>query len=315
MAKLNIGLIGQRGDPQVVRLQEEVKRHGATPLPIDLTDIPRYANFHWHGDSLVFDDVDLMSLDSIYARTAYFPMPTSVPGMGFEEGKEATFVIRECGSLQNSIIEELASLKPFVNSPMTTRHHQIKPVLYSTLLRAGVPVPEFSVGCDLARAAHFVNDLEEDVVIKPLMGGEVFLADLAYLKEHHSEIDNRPFLLQRRIRGGPSMRAYVVGGEVVAAGQILHGDVIDWRNDTQGIEPLELGEEARKAVVGAIDAVGLIFGACDIEEDADGRPWIIDVNPGPMFFGFEQQTGLDVAGPLVKKLISLAGDALANDSL
>lgn len=307
---VRIGVVGHRSDPQVVRLAVCLEERGAQPFPFDLSDIPAHIAFHWSGDELAFGDEDLASLDAIYARTAYFPMPTFAPGKSREENEVLTFPIRENGSLMNTIISELGERLPMVNSPLCHRFHRQKPFMYRTLQRAGVPVPEFEVGCDLAKAAYFVDGLDEHVVVKPLMGGEVFLADLAYLKENHEEIDRRPLLLQRRIIGR-SLRAYVVDSRVVAAAEIVHGDVIDWRSDVQSIDEVELSSRAEEAIARAPAALGLLFAAVDVEEEggADGDPWVIDVNPGPMFAGFEAQSGTDVAGPLADYLIELASRA------
>jgi glutathione synthase/RimK-type ligase-like ATP-grasp enzyme len=305
--RLHIGIIGNRNDAQVVRIGEAVEKLGAKAVLVDLTDIPAYVDFHWQGNSLSYGGVDLLSLDAVFARTVHFPMPTSVLGMGREEAKQRTFPVRESGSLMNSVVDELSKAIPFINPPGPCRYHRIKPSMYRTLKQAGVPVPEFAVGCSLAGAAYFVDKHNEEVVLKPLMGGEVIEADLTFLKEHHEEVDRRPLLLQRRIRGR-SLRVYVIEDEVVAAAEIVHGDVVDWRNDVQEICPVELDGEAKKAAVNAVRALGLVFASLDIEEEsAEVKiPWVIDVNPGPMFTGFEIKSGLDVAGHLAETLVRVA---------
>lgn len=304
MSELRIGLIGKRGDGQVARLVGALEQRGATALAVDLTDIPAHVNFHWQGEGIRFGDIELSKLHSLYARTCHFPMPTFVPGAPKERWEELTFPVRESGSLMNSVVWELASRIPMINPPSCHRFHGQKPHLYAVLQRAGVPVPPFAVGCDLAAAAHFVDAHDQSVVIKPLMGGEVFLANLAFLKEHHDQLDRRPFLLQKRILGR-SLRAYAVEDRVIASAEIVHGDVVDWRNDTKEIRPVELSEQAQSAVRSALACQGLVFGAVDLEEDEEAS-WVIDVNPAPMFAGFELRSGLDVAGPLADRLVGLA---------
>ena len=296
---LRVGLVGHRGDPQLARLITELEARGVVSAPFDLTDIPAHVAFHWEGGSFRFGELELASLDAVYARTAHFPMPTFVPGRTKAQSEELTFPVRESGSLMNSIISELDRRMPLVNPPSCYRYHPQKPFMYRSLQEAGVPVPRFAVGCDLAALARFSHELDEQVVIKPLMGGEVRLADLAYLKEHHAQVDRRPFLLQRRILGR-SLRASVVGQRVVAAAEMVHGDVVDWRNDLKDIRSVELGPEAADASLAAARALGLLFAAVDLEEEhgPGGTPWVIDVNPGPMFAAFEARSGLDVAGPL-----------------
>ncbi len=308
----HIGLLGHRNDAQLQRLAEELTRRGATCFPFDLTDVPRYVRLHWEHGALRFGDTDLLQLDAVYARTAHFPMPTFVPGGSRQQNEALTFPVRESGSLMNSVVAELARHMPVVNPPECHRFHPRKPFLYATLQAAGVPVPEFAVGCDLEAAAYFVHRLGERVVAKPLMGGAVELADLAFLKREHEVFERRPVLLQRRIVGRSS-RAYVVDGRVVAAARMEHApEVVDWRGNLDAITPCTLSAAAEQATRRAVAAVGLIFGAVDLEEEPDPsgldgwRCWVIDVNPAPMFAGFERRAGLDVAGPLADKLVSLA---------
>lgn len=307
MAELRIGLLGKRGDPQISRLQTALSDRGASAVPFDLSDIPAHVNFSWDGGNLQFGDLLLDQLDALYVRAGHHPMPLFVPGMDKQQAEEITFPIRETGSLLNTIVVTLAERVPTINSPHANSFHRLKPHMYKTLQNAGVPLPPFWVGCDLAGAAHFVDRYEQQVVIKPLMGGEVFLADFEFLKNNHSEVERRPFLLQRRILGR-SLRAYTVSGKVVAAAEIVHGDVVDWRSDTQDIVAVDLPRAAQTAAIKAAAAMGLVFAAVDIEEEqaADNRPWVIDVNPAPMFAGFEQRSGLDVAGSLADALVTAA---------
>jgi len=307
MEQVRIGLIGHRGDAQLSRLIDELARRQAVPVPFDLTDLPAYVACHWEGESLRFGELDLASLHAVYGRTALFPQPTFAPGVPAEQAERVTFPVRESGALMNALVAELERRMPVVNPTASLRYHGMKPFMYRALRQAGVPVPEFAVGSDLAAAARFVHRLGEQVVVKPLMGGEVLLADLAYLAAHHREVDRRPLLLQRRILGR-SLRAYVVAGQVVAAAWMIHGPAVDWRSDLEEIRPVELQAAAARACCCSATALGLLFAAVDLEEEggAGGAPWVIDVNPGPMFAGFEIRSGLDVAGPLAGLLVALA---------
>ena len=304
MASATIGLIGAGNDAQVLRLQEALAAAGAQSVQIDLTEIPAHAAFHWEDGVLRFGAQDLGAIDAWFARAAHFPMPAFVPGQPRDTWEDATFPVRETGSLLNAIVHELARRAPMINPPESFRFHHMKPLMYRTLVDAGVPVPPFAAGCDLAAAAHFVDRHGERVVAKPLMGGKVVHADFAYLRDHHDAVEHRPLLLQRRVYGR-SLRAYVVAGRVAAAARIEHGDSVDWREDVREIVPLTLDARAERAVTLATAALGLVFSAVDVEEDGEG-PWVIDVNPAPMFAGFELRSGLDVAGPLARALCRAA---------
>lgn len=301
-----VGLIGRRGDPQLERLRAALLERGGEAIPFDLADVPSHVNFHWEGEELRLGELVLGTFDAFYAREAHFPMPVFIPGQSREGADAATFPVRETGSLLNAVVYELAQRAPMINPPRSHRFHRMKPLMYRVLQQAGVPVPEFAVGCDLAAAAHFVERHGERVVIKPLMGGEVHVADFNYLRDHHEEVDKRPLLLQRRICGR-SLRAYVVGDQVVAAAEVVHGDVVDWRTDVRDLVPVDLDSAAARAVRRAVRVLGLLFAAVDVEEDKESEsPWVIDVNPAPMFAAFEGRTGVDVAGQLAKILMEAA---------
>jgi len=304
-----IGLLGHRGDPQLVRLATELRVRGASVLPFDLTDLPAHVACHWQGEELRFGELRLDRLGAVYARTAHFPAPVAALGLAPADAERQLEAPRESGALMNAWLAELAARLPVVNPPEAHRYHRQKPFLYASLQRAGVPVPAFAVGSDLAAAARFVAAQGEEAVLKPLMGGPVQLADFSLLRSLAAEIDRRPFLLQRRVRGR-SLRAYVVGGRVVAVAEMQHAAaVLDWREALAAIAPCTASPALAQACEHSAAALGLAFCALDLEEEGSGAaavPWVIDVNPAPMFAAFEARSGLDVAGPLSDHLLQRA---------
>ena len=106
----------------------------------------------------------------------------------------------------------------------------------------------------------------------------------------------------------------MVDGQAVAVAEIVHGDVVDWRRDVRAIRPVQAAESVHSVLSAASAALGLVFAAVDLEEEGGpgGEPWVVDVNPGPMFANFERGSGLDVAGPLADCLLRRA--RLARDS-
>jgi glutathione synthase/RimK-type ligase-like ATP-grasp enzyme len=307
VSELVLGLLGAESDPELLRLGSALGERGARPLVLDLTRIPAEIAFHWHLDHLGWGDTNLLSLGAVYARSAWFSQPTRVPGKSLEESEAITRRERETAALLNAIVSELALRLPVVNPPTTYHYHRQKPLMYRVLERAGVPVPDFVVGSDLERAAYFVDGHGQAVVAKPLMGGPVVLADLAYLRHHHQEFDHRPLLLQRRILGR-SLRGYVLGGKVIALAEIVHGDVVDWRSEVWAVRAVDASARVAEVAGLAARALGLVFAAVDLEEEggAGGPPWVLDVNPSPMFSGFEKLSGLDVAGRLADFLVECA---------
>jgi glutathione synthase/RimK-type ligase-like ATP-grasp enzyme len=300
-----VGLVGRRGDAQLLSLGRAIEARGGTAVPLDLSDIPAYVAFHWDERGMRFGELDLLTLQAVYARTAhsFVAPPTRNP----EAQATDPFEARESSSLCNAILGELDCHLPMINPPGSHRYHTQKPLMYAALQRAGLPVPDYAVGCDLEQLACFVEKHQQEVVAKPLMGGEVVLADFDYLRTHHADVDKRPLLLQRRIVGR-SLRGYVVAGVTVAVAEIEHGEVIDWRRDVRAIRPAAASADAVQAMAAATAALGLVFSSVDLEEEGGpgGRAWLLDVNPAPMFAVFEQSSGLDVSGPLADCLLQRA---------
>lgn len=112
-----------------------------------------------------------------------------------------------------------------------------------------------------------------------------------------------PLLFQRRIIG-TSLRAYVVDSEVVSCSEVIHGDVVDWRTDQLGLEQREIDEQLGAMLVEARKAAGLNYAGIDVELDIDETPYVLDVNPAPLFASYEHASGHDVAGPLADLLIA-----------
>jgi ribosomal protein S6--L-glutamate ligase len=100
---------------------------------------------------------------------------------------------------------------------------------------------------------------------------------------------------------GRDVRAFVVGGRVVAAiRRVAQGD--EFRSNVHRggkAEPLELSEEYERAAITAARILGLRVAGVDMLEGAEG-PQIMEVNSSPGLEGIETATGLDVAGEIVR---------------
>ena len=294
-----IGLLGPRGEPHLLHLQRALSARGVESLCLDLRDIPAHERFSWQGDSLRFGEESLGELGAIYARSLYFPLPLG------EDQIEA-----ERGALLNALIVEMARQVPMINPPEGARFHRLKPLMYAELQRLGIPVPEFQVGSDLAAAAHFCAAYDQEVLLKPLSGGEVYAIGFEWLCQNATRFDERPTLLQRRIRGR-SFRAYVLEEQLLVAAEILH-EQVDWRVGEARFIPARLSAETAEICVKATQSLGLLFASVDLEQD-DRGPWIIDVNPATQFLGFERLLSFDLTEPLVDALLSKAAQGEAHE--
>lgn len=147
------------------------------------------------------------------------------------------------------------------------------------------------------------------VVIKLLEGTQgvgVILADSikvaqAIIETLQSARQN--VLIQKFVREsrGRDIRAFVVGGRVVAAmRRVATGD--EFRSNVHRggrTETVELSAEYERTAIRAAQIMGLRVAGVDMLESQDG-PQVMEVNSSPGLEGIETTTGIDVAGAIVE---------------
>jgi ribosomal protein S6--L-glutamate ligase len=117
-------------------------------------------------------------------------------------------------------------------------------------------------------------------------------------------------MVQQYLKGrrGGDLRAFVVGGHVVAALRRRPRVGRLSRNLGQGarFEGVRLGGEAERAAVAAARVVGLEVCAVDML-DAPGGPRVFEVHSSPGIREAEEACGADVAGAIVERAAELVG--------
>jgi glutathione synthase/RimK-type ligase-like ATP-grasp enzyme len=216
--------------------------------------------------------------------------------------------------LRNTIIQAVARRAPVINPPIPQNLHRQKPLLFSRLVRAGVPVPPFLCTSEPASAHAFAEHgwrSWSGVVDKPSAG--IYKTTLwgdGSAKIHRWQ--TRPALLQRYI-AGDTVRCYVLRDRVVAAARIVHGGTIDSSMSQTGIVPVELTSEQRSVAERTARALDLAFCGMDLMVEAAGnQTWLIDCNLSPMFVNFAKLSLVDVPGLLADALIEMAGEKVGD---
>lgn len=147
------------------------------------------------------------------------------------------------------------------------------------------------------------------VVIKLLEGTQgvgVILADTvgvaqAIIETLQSAKQN--VLIQKFVKEsrGRDIRAFVVGGQVVAAmRRVARGE--EFRSNVHRggrMETLKLEPEYERTAIRAAQIMGLRVAGVDMLESDDG-PQVMEVNSSPGLEGIETTTGIDVAGAIVE---------------
>ncbi len=103
--------------------------------------------------------------------------------------------------------------------------------------------------------------------------------------------------------GGADIRAFVVGGRVVAAmkRQAKEGEFRSNLHRGGSSSVIKLSKEERSAAIKAAKSLGLDVAGVDMLQSARG-PLILEVNSSPGLEGIEKATGKDVAGLVVEYL-------------
>ena len=103
--------------------------------------------------------------------------------------------------------------------------------------------------------------------------------------------------------GGSDIRAFVVGGQVVAA-MMRHAAPGEFRSNLHrggSAESIELTDEERDTALQAATTMGLAVCGVDMLRSETG-PLVIEVNSSPGLEGIEGSTGVDVAGLIIEHI-------------
>lgn len=178
------------------------------------------------------------------------------------------------------------------------------------LSRAGVGLPTTSF-------AHSIQDIDgllevvggTPVVIKLLEGTQGLGVVLAETKKAAESVIgafhqlDANILVQQFIKeaGGADIRAFVVGGKVVAAMR-RQGAPGDFRSNLHRggrADVIKLTPSERSAAVRATKSIGLAVAGVDLLQSDEG-PMVLEVNSSPGLEGIEEASGVDIADLIVE---------------
>jgi RimK family alpha-L-glutamate ligase len=192
-----------------------------------------------------------------------------------------------------------------VNGPRALERTIDKFLASALLARAGLPTPR-TIACERRDdALEAFDELGGDVIVKPLFGAmgagmtRVDDRDVAYRVFHALELERAVYYLQETLPADRDLRAFVVGGRVLAAIERV-GE--GWRaNLARGAQarPTELSAEQERLCLAATEALGADYAGVDLLGDH-----VLELNGIPGWHGLQHATGADVAAALVAHLES-----------
>jgi ribosomal protein S6--L-glutamate ligase len=178
------------------------------------------------------------------------------------------------------------------------------------LSRAGVGLPTTSF-------AHSIQDINglldvvggTPVVVKLLEGTQGIGVVLAETKKAAESVIgafrqlDANILVQQFIKeaGGSDIRAFVVGGKVVAAmrRQSAPGDFRSNLHRGGRAQAIRLSPSERSTAVRAAKAMGLSVAGVDLLQSDEG-PMVLEVNSSPGLEGIEEASGVDIADLMIE---------------
>ena len=221
------------------------------------------------------------------------------------------------GSLEQIIfrmdaLHRLEDLGIRVLNPPSSIERTVDKYYTSYLLAdAGIPTPCTFITEDFEQAMLAFQEMG-DVIVKPLFGSEgkgmlrVTDEDTAYRLFRHFELCRYIFYLQQYIpHADQDIRAFVIGGRVVAAMR-RRGE--GWKtNYSKGarVEPLQLSDELQELSVRAARLVGTEYAGVDLLPAEDGCLHVLEVNSIPGWRGLRKTTSADIAGLIVEHVLTL----------
>ncbi|RLF51550.1 MAG: hypothetical protein DRN11_02585 [Thermoplasmata archaeon] len=303
---MEFGIFGSLQDDQVRILKKRLEDKNCKVTVIDFKEFPSKVRIYFNEEKIIFEGKNLFDMNGFYVRQLgyFWPVPhiklTKEQWMKYyERYNDLLLNERENLSFKHSMIRILNYEKLVVNPYDSFMYHRMKPYQYYLFHKHNLPIPPFFAG-----DAHHITEKcnVANMVYKPLAGGaEVIMAN-DFLKKNKEIIEKRAVLFQEYIKG-ENIRVFLAEDEFIGAGKILQGPQVDSRAEQYGVEVVDLPEDIKEIAFKALEIVGMKFSGVDFMLSKDGEYYLLECNPSPMFYVFEQWSGIKVSEKLAEYLI------------
>jgi ribosomal protein S6--L-glutamate ligase len=265
----------------------------------------------WTAEAMkqYFDSVDM--IDVRYLEITFSGKKEEILYKGDKLGKFDCILakgsFRYASILQSlSVLQPETTYLPIGDQAFTVAHDKLLTQL--ELQRANIPMPTTYMASTIEAARSILKRLNYPIIMKFPQGtqgkGVLFAESFASASSILDALSSlrQPFIIQEYIEtGGVDIRAFVIGGEVVAAYQRrAKGDEKRANIHAGGTgETIELDAETRRIAVRAAKALEADICGVDILPSHRG-PVVLEVNISPGLQGVTEHTGIDVADLIAK---------------
>jgi glutathione synthase/RimK-type ligase-like ATP-grasp enzyme len=252
-------------------------------------------------DTLAFPDGTKLSLTEDLDGIIVDGVRVGRPAAVYLRGLHATLTaFREKATLLNGLVGRWEQLGVPMYNPVSSDWVRHKPVQLAALRAAGLPVPRTLWSNDPDAVRRFAAGGR--VAYKPVNGGaatrELLPEDLT--DERLAALSAAPVTFQELLPG-EDLRVYVLDGEVIASLRIVTS-ALDFRQNEERLERVELPPEVASQCVKACEVLGLRWTGLDLKRGLDGELKFLELNGSAMFLGFDAGGGTDVAGHFTRAL-------------
>lgn len=190
-----------------------------------------------------------------------------------------------------------------VNSPSTFWIHFYKPYTYALARKFAMKIPITFVSNKIRSIIKFYKENKnKELVIKPVAGGDtVKLLNQEQLEKIKSTLDYKTYIIQERIPG-QEIRIFLIGYKTIISLHLITDD-LDYREkqNIQEIKVIDIPNSLANSIIKFSRYIGLKFCALDFKRIGN-EYYFLDINPAPMFVGFELKSGFPITDKIINYL-------------
>ena len=304
-----IVLVGAELDDHVSAIREAVRARGVEPIVVDTLLFPGSTKISLGAtaEEICINGVQLGRPGAVYLRSLYLsPLAYLVDVAAEMEANWRTtmIVFKEKGELLLSLVRRWEDLNVPIYNSLSASELTRKPYQIALLQAAGLPVPQSLWTNDPQAVLQFAQGRR--IAYKPVSGGastkELRAEDLD--AKRLARLSNAPVTFQELLPG-EDMRIFVLDDRVLASFRIeVEEGVLDYRQHEQKIQNVPIDDALAGIARRAARVLGLRFTGIDLKRAADGSWRLLELNPSPMFLGFDHRAGTDILGSLADALIA-----------
>lgn len=302
-------LIGSPQDAHIDAVAKGLEQQGVDALVVDTLSFPSTPRITLgeHLDSISIDGDGLGRPAAVYIRDIYvqpLAFGVDVADEMDQDWRRTLVAFREKAHMLFPLLARWSEMGVAMYNRTSNDWRHTKPMQIALLQRAGLPVPETVWTNDPDRVRAFAEGRR--VAYKPVSGGaatkELGPEDLT--DERLRTLRGAPVTFQELLPGD-SYRVYCLDGEVVACCRIV-SEALDYRQNEEMVEKATLPQEVLDQCLKAAEVLDLRWTGIDLKSDDAGRLRFLELNPSPMFLGFDARAGTGILDAFVNRLASHA---------